>query len=832
MPNSKSSGGTSFKYARPWMRPLFKPYVVIILIFTLIMAAFLYLSNLNFEVESIYHKINTLREVRRQLTSAHLWSEELLGGDTRIDYSRQVNSRFLKVEEYLKDLDHFHHTELPEAILLENAREKLSKLREKVLALKLLSLERHRKPKESGIGSAIDEKYDKLFRQANELAEALEFSYEKYIKEVILWVEVVKGAIVFLILFSAILALVLFRNFYRKRKRIEYSLIEDEERFRELYNNISSGVAVYGVIGDGEDFRIVDLNRAGEKICLTTKDEVFGKPVSKVFPGVESMGLTEVFHRVWKTGIPENFPISSYQDDVRSIWVENYVYKLPTGEVVAVFDDVTEAKLAEDKIRNMAKFPEEDPNPVFRVNSLGQMIYANKSAQQMLSSWNCGLGDTIPTPYYKSCMNALQSQENRVVEADIDSRTYLMDLVPIPDKGYVNFYGMDITERKLIEQQLRQTQKMEAIGTLAGGIAHDFNNILTSIIGYSQLGLKHCDKGSSVSRYLDRVLESSKMARDLVKQILAFSRQKERTRKPKKLATLIRETLSLMKTNLAPGVQLKKNIEFDCLVECDPSEIRQIVMNLFTNAMQAVEEEEHGLLEVALKKVEFEKYESNPLKLAPGNYAEFSVKDNGKGISKDVIKRIFDPFFTTKAPGTGTGMGLSVIHGIIKELNGDITVESEEGKGSCFKVYLPVCDKFTSDTGEDNVVVPGNSEKVLFIDDDKLIAEMIYELLKILKYDVTVSTEPLNALKLIKADPDAFDVVITDNSMPDIKGMDLAKEIKKIKPEISIILCTGFAGNITDKQIKESGIDQLILKPIREEELAAALRKNLDVKLH
>jgi PAS domain S-box-containing protein len=385
----------------------------------------------------------------------------------------------------------------------------------------------------------------------------------------------------------------------------------------------------------------------------------------------------------------------------------------------------------------------------------------------------------------------------------------------------------DITEQKRIEEHLRQSQKMEAVGTLAGGIAHDFNNILAAIIGFTEMALDDADQGSQLERNLQRVLKSGMRARDLVKQILAFSRMTAKERKPLQLSNAVDEALKLLRASLPSTVDLRFVVERESgAVLADPTQIQQIVMNLCTNAVQAMED--RGLLKLTLSDFSFESPREAPAPdMEPGAYLRLSVSDTGHGMSKEVMEHLFDPFFTTKGPGQGTGLGLSVVHGIVKSHGGAITVESEPGKGSTLTVYLPRLERKTASETDKEASAPTGNERILFIDDEELIVEVGEEMLKGLGYRVVPITHGREALDLFKANPEGFDLIITDQTMPHLTGVELAREMIGIRSDIPIILATGFSQRVDADSARAAGIRAFVMKPLTRSEIAHTIREVL-----
>jgi len=406
----------------------------------------------------------------------------------------------------------------------------------------------------------------------------------------------------------------------------------------------------------------------------------------------------------------------------------------------------------------------------------------------------------------------------------------------------VGFHGAsrDITKRKkiekertILEERLRRAEKLESIGTLAGGIAHDFNNILSAIMGYTEIAIQGLDKSNPVRRYLDQVFTAAGRARDLVKQILAFSRQSEERPRPLRVAPIIKELLKLLRASLPTTIKIREDVqpESDTILG-DPTQIHQILMNLCTNAAHAMQGEK-GELKISLAPVNVEPPDNliTHHDLSPGKYLRLTVSDTGIGIDNAIVDRIFDPFFTTKKPGEGTGLGLSVVYGIVKSYGGVITVQSEVGKGTEFKVYLPLLTLVEAKQEEKvDEPIPRGNERILFVDDEAALVQLATSILSPLGYEVVGRTSSLDALELFRARPDRFDLVITDMTMPNMTGSELALQLMLIRPDIPVILCTGFSEAITQEKARALGVKEFIMKPIVQQQIAEAIRRVLDKK--
>ncbi len=399
-------------------------------------------------------------------------------------------------------------------------------------------------------------------------------------------------------------------------------------------------------------------------------------------------------------------------------------------------------------------------------------------------------------------------------------------------KRYAIWTAIDISDRKKIEEQLRQAQKMESLGTLAGGIAHDFNNILSAIIGYAELARLRISAENKAFPHIKQVIKAGKRAKGLVQQILAFSRQSDQDLQPLKVQLIIKEALKLLRSTIPTTIEINQNIDLTCgPVLADPTQIHQIIMNICTNAYYAMKEV-GGTLGVSMKPVNLtDESPDNIMDIEPGPYVKIEISDNGPGMTRDIIDRIFEPYFTTKIKEEGTGLGLAVVHGIVNTLHGNIIVDSKPGKGTIFYIYLPMVKKtITKNDTKQNTPPPTGNERILIVDDDKIIAELTKEVFDNLGYHVTACTSSIETLNIFQKQPKDFDILITDMTMPEMTGTELTKQIHAIRPDMPIILCTGFSEQINEKKAQAMGIKKYLMKPVAINNFARAVRKALDGK--
>lgn len=424
--------------------------------------------------------------------------------------------------------------------------------------------------------------------------------------------------------------------------------------------------------------------------------------------------------------------------------------------------------------------------------------------------------------------------------------------VPRPDSGgyYALLTVQDVTEqqrqacdwqaaqqraeaerqaRERLEAQLCQTQKLEAIGTLAGGIAHDFNNMLSAILGFAELAIDDIPEESPVQHYLQHILTAGRRARDLVQQILTFCRQHNPKRHPVQLHLLVQEALKMLRASLPATITIESHIEkTSSMIIADPTQMHQVLVNLCTNAEYAMRET-GGTLDISLATVEVDAlFATAHQPLQPGRHLRLTVRDTGHGMSPEVLEHIFEPFFTTKNVGEGTGLGLAMVHSIVRNHGGAITVESTLGQGTTFEIYLPCSKDAVGAAARPVEAVPtGHCERILFVDDEVALTHLGQAMLDRLGYRAVVYTSALEALALFRAAPHEFDLVITDQTMPQMTGETFAYELRRIRPDIPVILCTGFSHTMTAEKARALGIDALLMKPLVSSDLGQAIQRVL-----
>ncbi|RMF84105.1 MAG: hybrid sensor histidine kinase/response regulator [Nitrospinota bacterium] len=514
---------------------------------------------------------------------------------------------------------------------------------------------------------------------------------------------------------------------------------------------------------------------------------------------------------------------------------------------------ITAQEKAEASLRLLSRAIEHTADSVMITDTHGVILFVNPAFERLTGySREEAVGNTPrllksgqhSPEFYKTLWTTIcagQTFQATFVNRRKDGTLYYEEKILTPvkdDQGHIVHFvstGRDITERKQAEEererlqeQVRQMQKIQAIGTLAGGIAHDFNNILAAILGYTELALFDVPPESKIWPHLQAVLEAGDRAKHLVQQILTFSRQHEQERKPVSLRLLLKETLKLLRATLPATIEIRQSCRTaHDMILADPTQLHQVLLNLCTNAEYAMRER-GGVLEVSLDTVEIDATvaAAHP-PLQPGSYVRLTVRDTGPGMPPEVVERIFEPYFTTKPEGEGTGLGLAVVHGIVASHGGTITVESRVGKGTTFTIYLPSLTASTETNSSVPEPVPRGTERILFVDDEEALARLGYQILTHLGYEVTVRTSSLEALEAFRAAPYRFDLVITDQTMPQMTGEAFSQAIREIRPDIPIILCTGFSHTMSKEKARQLGINAFLLKPLTTADLGKVIRQVL-----
>jgi PAS domain S-box-containing protein len=631
-------------------------------------------------------------------------------------------------------------------------------------------------------------------------------------------------------------------------------LRESEERNRSLVNSMNEGVYLHEVIYDDTgmavDYRILDVNPSFEKITGLKKETSTGRRASDLY-GSNDPPYLDIYAKVASTGEPAYFETYFPPMDKH---FRISAFSPERGRFATVFADITQSKQLRKKLVTAKKEWEETfdiINDAITIHDRDfNIVRCNKAAEEMLGvpyekmlkrkCYESYHGKSCPPEGCPSC-TTLQTGEPSVTEVFEPHLNKHIEIKALPKfdennqlAGLVHVV-QDIDSRKKaekarenLEAQLRQSQKMEAIGTMAGGIAHDFNNILAVIMGNAELSMDELREEDPARSNAIEILEAANRAKDLVSQILSFSRKEDVALVPVMPHQLVGSAVKLMTSTIPKTVEVRLDIDPHCgFIRADITQMHQVMMNLSTNAVHAMDEK--GVLEISLKKVAIgpddQRYRQ---RVDPGSYALLTVSDTGIGMDEKTANRIFDPFFTTKEKGEGTGMGLSVVYGIVKNHGGVITVDSKPGKGSVFSLLFPAIEGKALPKREEDRSLPGGNERILYVDDERKLADVSRRMLENQGYQVTVSTDSAGAVGLLMSDPDRFDLVITDQTMPGMSGTELTAELLKINPDIPVILCTGFSNKISVERAKAMGISEFCMKPLDWKHMAVTIRKVLD----
>ncbi len=623
-----------------------------------------------------------------------------------------------------------------------------------------------------------------------------------------------------------------------------------EKNYRSIFEN-----ATEGIFQSTLDGKVINANPAFAKILgYRNPDELISSVYDIRHQHYAHPDKRDEYLKILKKDkVIKSYEVQFKKKDNSIIWVSLNAISINDSlgdihHIEGLAQDITEKKKAETELQRLSTAVEQVAENITITDTKGKIKYVNPAFEKSIGynlkevyNFNhrfFGADETEKT-VYDEVLSSVEKDHvwtGRLTNRKKNNAVIIEDAIISPIKsplgrfmGYVSI-NRDVTLKAKFENQLRQSQKMEAVGTLAGGIAHDFNNILGVIIGCSELARSSISQNHIAVKDIDQVLTASLRAKSLVSQILAFSRQEEDTKIPLSLSPFIKEVVNFLKATLPKIIEIKVNLHTKSgIILADPIQMQQILMNLCTNSSQAIGRN-RGVINVTLSNMEYQKGDDLQPEIKPGSYVLLEIKDTGCGIPEEIIHKIFDPFFTTKSIGEGTGLGLSVVHGIVKKHEGTVTVKSSPVAGTNFCIILPRLEHADIKINvEPSLELPQGHERIMLVDDETALLDILERILNNLGYDVHAYSSSLKAMEAFKQKPDYFDLIVTDQLMPNMTGTDLISKIQKLNHDIPIILFTGIHEKKFDqKGYKNVKLNRILVKPLQNADLVFAIRKELD----
>ncbi len=560
------------------------------------------------------------------------------------------------------------------------------------------------------------------------------------------------------------------------------------------------------------------------------------------FRGTEKIaGFTAVSLTGWTVAFTQNMeeimkPVNAI---LYFILAGTCVFLITVITVIAVFSQKlsTPVQKVIDMLKQLTAHSE---NAILSIGLDGKIAFANHAAERIFGKSIdelvgsepelTNLNDISPDEIWKELKNGKTWSGNIIISNKAkEQMTLAVLIIPVIDKSetirsYLEL-ARDITEETKFQARLIQSEKMEALGAMAGGIAHDFNNVLSGILGYAELSLLTAANPPETEDNLKEIIKAAERVRELVRQILTFSRQDTPELRPLTAGPVVKEAIKLLRASIPAEIELRTAVKSGAMIVGEPIQLHQILVNICVNAVHAIGGRP-GAIGIDLEDIAVDpEFAARHPGLKPGNHVLLRITDSGRGIEPEILDRIFEPFFTTKSKGQGTGLGLSVVHGMVKKLNGIITVYSKVGEGTAFNIIIPAADKDAAETGGEISEIPGGSERIMLVDDEKIVIDPMKIILTSLGYKVTAFTESVHALDAFRNNPDEFDIIITDYSMPHMTGIEMIESMKKIRPDIPVIISSGYLSQETNELFARAGVVIILNKPVNTYQLADAIRK-------
>ncbi|HEB70813.1 MAG TPA: PAS domain-containing hybrid sensor histidine kinase/response regulator [Desulfobulbus sp.] len=629
------------------------------------------------------------------------------------------------------------------------------------------------------------------------------------------------------------------------RKKIEEKLFDSREQYRLLMENSSDAIFLF----DAQSLTVLEANPKAVELTGRSIDQLIGLNQKELHPAEDHDFHRRLFREYIQgniSGITTNITVLHKSGRRIPVQISASTTTIKGRTIIQrIYHDLSERIVEEEQRRLLATAVEQSEESVVITDPEGTIEYINPAYTRTTGySWQEVVGKKpgvfksgkMPQYLYRLLwqdITAGKVWQGKIINKKKTGILFTEDVIitPVKDRqGKISHFvavKRDITRQDQLENLVRQSQKMQAIGTLAGGIAHDFNNILTAILGFAELSVILCNDNTLLKSNLSEIITASERAGKLIDQILTFSRQTEKNVSSLRVDPIVKEVLKLLRASLPANIEISTDIRSKAMVRADPTQIHQVVMNLCTNAYQALADQ-NGRIRVTLDSVLLAPHEGVDLgNLPAGEYVTLTVADNGRGIAREHLNRIFEPYFTTKDKNEGTGLGLSVVHGIVNDHGGAVTVQSIPGEGSSFTVYLPrIPDtELRNNVGEVEFLI--GEGRVLLVDDEQQIVDYEVQTLEKAGYVTIASTSSVEALDIFKKQQEMLDLVITDMAMPEMTGLQLFKEIRKIRPDIPVLLCTGYSEHVTAESSTKIGIDGYLAKPFTAEQLAGEVHRLL-----